>query len=51
MTYTVLMFLTRKEGLSPSQFKHHMETYHVPCESPLQLRAHTNEVAAQQDQY
>lgn len=47
MTYTILMFLTRKDGMTPSQFKHHMETIHVPCESPLQLRAHIHEVAAQ----
>lgn len=30
MSYSVLMYIYRKEGVSPEQFKEHYETKHVP---------------------
>ena len=35
MTYTIILFLTRKPELSPEEFKHHYENVHIPLAQQL----------------
>lgn len=35
MTYTIILFVTRKPELSPEEFKHHYENVHIPLAQRL----------------